>query len=347
MKTLVLKISVTVIGLSLLNACGYMPNLSKVLPDKKSEYKKSESLPDLEIPPDLTADAINDSMAIPNEAPATLSRYKNPRASSAAPSNTGITETDELWLSLTGSTAELWPKLREFFSSRNYSIELDDEELGVLETGWSEASAESGSANRYKYKIFSEPGEEHGVTVLYINHERQARFADSEEWVDQDRDLEVEGRLVTDLNLFFGVDQVASSLAQGDNEPLPADETQKLEVVDIGDGKLYLAIPEEFTQAWKHTGVALQNAGLQIANKDVTKGLYHINYFSNEPRKKGVLSKLAFWKDDKPKETPYQLSLTGAGSKTELIVLNENGDWETGEEASRILRLIQGRYSTN
>ena len=52
-----------------MGACGYMPNLGKVLPDKKSEYKKSESMPDLEVPPDLTSNALNESMAIPNEQP--------------------------------------------------------------------------------------------------------------------------------------------------------------------------------------------------------------------------------------------------------------------------------------
>ena len=30
-----------------------------------------------------------------------------------------------------------WPALLEFFEAKDYPVELEDEELGVLETGWS------------------------------------------------------------------------------------------------------------------------------------------------------------------------------------------------------------------
>ncbi|MDE0283406.1 MAG: hypothetical protein OXN26_02485, partial [Gammaproteobacteria bacterium] len=79
MKRELPTVAAWVFGICFLTSCAYMPDIGKILPDKKSEYKKSESMPDLEIPPDLTADAINDSMNIPNEAPVTLSRYRNPR----------------------------------------------------------------------------------------------------------------------------------------------------------------------------------------------------------------------------------------------------------------------------
>ena len=39
--------------------------LDAVIPDNRTEYRKSRTLPDLEVPPDLTTDAIRDRMAIP------------------------------------------------------------------------------------------------------------------------------------------------------------------------------------------------------------------------------------------------------------------------------------------
>ena len=38
-----------------------------VFPDRSDDYQRAESLPDLEIPPDLTAGATNDAMTIPGE----------------------------------------------------------------------------------------------------------------------------------------------------------------------------------------------------------------------------------------------------------------------------------------
>jgi len=353
MKTLILKKMVVFFTLSMLSGCGVTSKIKSVLPDKKNAYKKSESLPDLEIPPDLTADAINDSMAIPDETSVTASGYRPGRPDSVM-FNTGVTDTNEQWLSLVGSTEALWPKLREFLESRNYPIELDDAELGVMETGWSSRDSQTGAANRYRYKIFSEPGGNPNVTVLFISHKKQTKFNDAVNWVDQDRDIDVERRFVSDINQFLtrgqqplSAQSVAPGSARTDNQIPQTPEKERPEIVDIGDDKLYLAIPEEFTLAWRNTERALQNAGLQVSSKDLTKGLYFINYVNAASEGKGLFSKLAFWKDADPEVTQYQLSLTGVGDKTELIVLDEKGEWETDFDAPQILGLIQSQYPVN
>ena len=125
-------------------SCSYVPKLDNILPDKRTEYKKSESLPDLEVPPDLTAEAINDSMSIPNEG-ASLSEYQKRRSgggtSSQAAPVTAAADSDEQWISVIGNNENIWPRLRNFISEQGYSLDLDDAELGVLETTWSEASS--------------------------------------------------------------------------------------------------------------------------------------------------------------------------------------------------------------
>ena len=63
-----------------------------------------------------------------------------------------------------------------------------------------------------------------------------------------------------------------------------------------------------------------------------------------DEKKKGLLSKLKFWGDKE--EKAYQVSLTGVGKKTELVVLNENGDWANQDEATLILTLLQEQYNS-
>ena len=350
----ILTIATGALGLCLLASCSYMPDVGKILPDKKSEYKKSESMPDLEIPPDLTADAINDSMGIPNEAPATLSRYNRPRTPGRTQPTIGTTDTDEQWLSISRPINQLWPELLEFFEEKNYPIELEDGELGVLETGWSEADEQTGLQYRYKYKIFAEQGDTPDVTVLIVGQQRQTRLDDSADWLDQDKDSGLERQFVSDLSLFIdagkpagrAVPAVASDEAAG--RSTQAGSGQELRVVDAGEGKMYLAIPETFEQAWKNTAIALQSSGLQITGGDAAKGVYLVNSGTVQRRKKkGFISKLAFWKGKESAETAYQISLTGVGGKTELIVVNEDDEWEATDEAARILALIRDRYPVN
>ena len=69
-----------------------------------------------------------------------------------------------------------------------------------------------------------------------------------------------------------------------------------------------------------------------------------VHYAGEKPRKKGMFSRLAFWKRGESGAATYQLSLTGVGKETELALLNEDGDWETGDQANRLLALIQSRY---
>ena len=59
-------------------------------------------------------------------------------------------------------------------------------------------------------------------------------------------------------------------------------------------------------------------------------------------KKEGFLSKLKFWGDDAPEGVPFQISLTGVGDKTELIILNAEGEWATDNDALQIMAIIQG-----
>ncbi|MGH8246272.1 MAG: outer membrane protein assembly factor BamC, partial [Gammaproteobacteria bacterium] len=306
---MVLRIHLLFIAAISVQGCGLVPSLDNVLPDKRTEYKKSEPLPDLEVPPDLTADAANDSMSIPNETEATLSQYQRQRSSpghqavpaAAAPSHPG-----EQWVSVRGSRYDIWPRLRSYFQDRGYALELEDAELGVLETGWSEPRAEGESVYRHKFKVFSEPGGEGDITVLFVSDVRQEQFTQENgktQWLDREKSEFAEKQLAGELNLHFNQPAVAGTAAPSPAPAAAESARSRAELLNAEDGKVYLAIPEEYSSAWLHTGSALERAGFTVDGKDQAKGLYLITYFeapAEEEGGKGWLSKLAFWKDDAP-----------------------------------------------
>lgn len=347
-----------VLTLFALGGCSVLPKLDDVLPDKRTEYKKSDSLPDLEVPPDLTATNINDSMAIPDEQ-ATLSAMQRQRAGES----TAVAAPDEQWVSVRRPRADLWPALRSYFEKKSHSIEVDDAELGVLETGWGQPVAAEGSVQRLKFRVFTEPGATPDITVLFISSQRQTGIkgeGDAIQWVDGEPMPAAEKLVAGELNqLFNGAGAAAPAAgaapapvasAPAEAAPTPAAPAAPAriqpELKEAEEGRIMLALPDEYSVAWPRTDKALQRGGFFIEGRDEAKGLYLISYFKAPEQKeeKGWLSKMKFWEDAEEKGKSYQISITGVGRKTELIVVNEDGDWDSSEDARRILAIIQSQY---
>ena len=357
MKTLILKVLIPLGSVSLMAACTLMPDLGNILPDKQSEYKKSESLPDLEIPPDLTAGALSGSMDIPGEQTTSLSEYAGARQPQTPATATQTDGGEEQRLSLTGTKEDIWPGLREFFTAKDYPVEVDDAELGVLETGWSAPIEQAGLTGRDRYRVFYEQGDTEELSVLYVSQQRQTRLESDDDWVDQDKDPETELALATELRRFFKADErpekpvaAAAPVITATTETAAAVSGEAPRLLNAGEDKMYLSIPEGFAAAWQNTELALQDSDWQIIEKDQENRVFRLGYQEPEggaaEEKKGLLSTLAFWRRNKSEPVMLQLRFTptGDGARTDLAALDENNEWRTTPETSRLLELIRDRY---
>jgi outer membrane protein assembly factor BamC len=356
-----------------LSGCSKLvPKLDEVLPDNRKDYKKAQTLPDLEVPPDLSSEAIKDRMAIPEGGKtAKYSTYQERRAerqkvAEVEKSNTAAVRVleNEHVLSIAGAPVQVWPKLRDFWATQGYKLELDDVDLGVIETGWSEDKAK---LSRDKFKLFAEAGAEAGTTVLYLSHEGQELTPKGEslEWQRKPRDVDAERQMVDSLQTYLAGqgtsvvsqsspgDGAATAAAAAPEAPAAAAEAadsgaaaatpaaltgeHHADIVTVGGGKTYLSLAEEFPTAWKSTGAALEQVGVQIKDSDKGRGVYIVKV-TGAGGETGGLSKLKFWSRDGAKE--LQVSLTGVGPKTEVVVLDRDGRWETGEAAATLLKKL-------
>ena len=140
-----------------IHGCGSLPSLDEVLPDNRTKYQKSKALPDLEVPPDLTNEALNDPMVIPDEEDAnTLSEFERRKIMREGGhlSNAEMAlldNADEKWLAVQGTTLTVWPKLSEFWLAKGFDMDLNDAELGVLETNFKEMSVDGVVTYREKF----------------------------------------------------------------------------------------------------------------------------------------------------------------------------------------------------
>jgi outer membrane protein assembly factor BamC len=147
-------------------------------------------------------------------------------------------------------------------------------------------------------------------------------------------------------------------------------------------GNATLAMDDAFDRAWRRVGLALDRIGFLVEDKDRSKGLYFVRYSDLDAEedtstdKKGLLDKLAFWKDDddkakpqaKPAPTPkiddssfvdklefwksssddksvntalqYRISVERNGEKTTVTVVDKDGKRDLSPTSNRILSLL-------
>jgi outer membrane protein assembly factor BamC len=358
-----LNIIFVIVPLLFINACSYMPSMDNVIPDRRGEYQKSKTMPDLEVPPDLTTEALDDPMAIPNEEVTTLSEFerrKNSQGSAVVGADGVDILSDEQWLLVQGTVEGIWPELKQFWQKKGYSLALDDSDLGVLETGWLETGSDGITVNRDKFSLYTESGKTPGTTIIFVKGELQEKIASDggdEDWITMENSIVLEKQMISELNLFFyGNDAPAGtssltatastgSAAAATTATASVASKPRAEILNLSDDKVYLSLPHEFTRAWTLAEEAILKTGMFIENNDRNKGIYYVLYFDQTKEEEGMMSKLKFWKDDAPEGQEFQLSLTGVGDKTELVVLDNKGDWAERQEASKILTYIQVQYN--
>lgn len=352
--------------LLLICGCSMISSLDDVLPDNRDKYKKSQSLPDLEIPPDLTTDVLSDPLAIPDHENAdTLSefqRIKQMRKEGVPARGVATNNVGEDWLTIKKDVVDVWTKLREFWLEKDFVLDIDDLELGVLETEFKDVVVDGSVAYRVRYKLFLEDAPRSGEQLLFLEQESQKNVStdpEQAEWVLQTDDEGVK-KLLTELDVYFHGRSVIAEESEVDLETetsLPdlttgdsRDESlPRADILNVGEDKEYLAIPSEFSKAWRDVKKIMETTGIYIESESEEEGLYSVLYypkFDDDKQEQGLLDTLAFWKDSE-NETGRQLqiSLTGVGLVTEVLILDVEGNWLTDEDAVYLLGILKDEYN--
>jgi outer membrane protein assembly factor BamC len=368
MKPMSLFVKVAVIalaGLLLVTACSTM---NKGAPGGKVDYKKSQTTESLEVPPDLTSSSINEAPELLNAAATSYSEINKaePAAGAATvlPEKVGIAverDGNQQWLVILADPDKVWPKVREFWMQQGFLIKMEDPRLGILETGWAENRADIPSdiirntlgkvmdfaysaATRDQYRVRLEHGSTPGTTELYLTHRGMEEVVTGTPedsgtmWKPRSPDPELEAEMLKRLVVFLGVEeQKAQTLLASQ----PATES-RAQLVSDGNGVM-LIDKEDFSRAWRRTGVALDRIGFVVEDRNRTDGIYFVRY--NDPLgdadSKGLLSKLAFWSSADAEAKQYQIVLLAKGAETQVMVNNAEGKRENSSTAKRILTLLE------
>ena len=127
-----MKLTFTLIILTaLLSGCS---TFNRVFPDRTNDYREAESLPDLEIPPDLTAGAINANMSVPGE-------QRNRESGSQAGGDTvAMAEIESInnkpLLSIPDEFTLAWTEVEGILQNAGVIINKSDQTTGMFEVNY-------------------------------------------------------------------------------------------------------------------------------------------------------------------------------------------------------------------
>jgi outer membrane protein assembly factor BamC len=278
----------------------------------------------------------------------------------------------ERWLIVDVPPGAVWPKVRDFWLSQGFLVQMEDPSIGIMETDWAEkrvqfdgggvsnffsklSSQLYGTATRDMYRTRLEHGVIPGTTEVFVSHRgaeyvstgkvsRSLDATGSEEvyiWQPRPSDPELEVEMLNRLVIVFGLKQdVAANLVASAPERPP-----RAYIVRDGEGSSALDLQDNFSRAWRRTGLALDRVGFTVEDRDRSRGLYYVRYIDTDKADSGkddsFLGTLKFWGDDEAADqNEYLVSLVGKQSTTQIVILDTDGKREQSETANRILGLL-------
>jgi outer membrane protein assembly factor BamC len=363
------------VALALLAAgCSTMEDMREG--NSQIEYKSATKLPPLDVPPDLTSPNGDGRYQMPDAAggTATLSTYEKGRAQQAREGNRGPRtvlptvngvrverDGDQRWLVVDMPAEKVWPVVKTFWQENGLLIAQEYPEAGILETNWAENRApikdswvnskigtifrplaSTGTRDMYRTRLERTAD---GGTEVYISHRGVVEVYTSGDntetaWQPRPPDPGLEVEFLRRLMVQLGTpaDQARREIADAAPPKSRASLTKNVNGIEM------LEVYEPFDRAWRRVGLALDRVGFTVEDRDRQKGVYFVRYADpqGQMKEKGLLDKLAFWRDNKPQVKPeqYRVSVTGAAQASQVQVLDHNGTAENSPTANRILALL-------
>ena len=299
-------------------------NVDDVLPDKKVEYKRErQAEKDLEIPPDLTSDRVNDRMAVPDASGGLSTSYteyvtdrelrgvedNSPRVATGGvlPDIKDIQverDGDVRWLLVDANVDEVWDRVVTFWQDNGILMLEEDPTVGIMRTSWLENRAEisrdvitdtirkafdglyeTGTRDQYRVRLERTTDNR---TEIYMTH-----FG-MEEQVVQSSGGGVENTVWVprardpelEIEMMRRMMVFLGAAEERARSQLAAGRQTKQtrsQMLRARDGTTQLRIDESFSRAWRLIGLALDRVGFAVEDRDRSAGVYYVRY--NDPSK--------------------------------------------------------------
>jgi len=322
---------------AVLSGCGAFSTLDEVVPDNTQKYRKAETMPPLDVPPDLSTVRINDDISGTTDTTATYSEFEeaatNPLAAKynvtpdIKPSLSG--EGRNRHLVVPGERDVTWQRVQEFWASKGIDISRIDGRIGLMDT--------VADADGYAYRVRMERGDTSKMSEIFLS-------ATDETQSNAQKDEAMLRQLAEYLGALHQED-TANVAAQ---RPAPApEETAQVFLMDDDNGMQSLVVEQDYQTVWRRVGRVLDSKGFAVEDRDRSRGLYFVRYIDPfkevEEDEEGFFDGIAFWRDDAEKkpEEYYYIRIQSEAADSRIMVLDSEEVRTASDTAKRLLNLIQ------
>ena len=361
-------------ALAVLSGCS---DINQFLGKEESiDYKSASSqrVDPLSIPPDLTQAASDPRYRAPAAGTTTYSQFQaqgqaagsiaqTSQVNNVLPQRTDMRverDGDLRWLVVNLPPEGVFGRVVDFWTANGFTIRSNDPAAGLIDTDWAENRAkipeswlrqalgmlleqayDSGERERFRTRL----ERVNGHTEIYITHEQMVEknvgSADSTrtQWQHGKQDPGLNAAMLARLMVYLGtdVDRAKTLVAQAEKSP------QAPTVQSLRANGAMLGVNESFDRAWRRVGVALDSGGFTVEDRDRSAGDYFVRYVDTDTGEQredpGFFSRL--FSSSKKTETPqYRIHLEGQGDRTEVTVLDANGQRDTSPTAQRLLSVL-------
>ncbi|MDP2220191.1 MAG: outer membrane protein assembly factor BamC [Hydrogenophaga sp.] len=352
--------------LSLLAAAAVLATGCSILQEDKIDYKSAERGVSLDVPPDLTQLSRDSRYNVPGSV-VTASGYQTAQPAQASSSTTAVNTVGDVrieragnqrWLVIDRPADKLWSPVRDFWQENGFLLELDQENLGIMETDWAENRAKlpqdiirrtigkvfenlysTGERDKFRTRLERNTA---GGTEIYISHRGMIEVYSSAQkdqtvWQPRPVDSELETEFLRRLMVKLGMSE-AQAKAATETEPAQAaarvTTVNNLPVVQIDDG---------FDRAWRRVGLSLDRTGFTVEDRDRTQGIYFVRYVpaqATNAAKPGFFGRLFGGSAAEAAPVKYRVVVRSSGENTTVSVQDAQGQPENSANAQNILQLL-------
>ncbi len=352
--------------ISILSAAMLVSACSTKISSKRIDYEAARTLPQLEIPPDLSSlppDSETARSSARNES-ATYSRFEAERQRGGSPADSTLLPQfpgmrieragAQRWLVVNASAERIWPQVLEFLGKMGLTVIKQQPEIGLIETDWAENRANAGGAVqrfvskitgrgygsglRDKYRVRLERGIAPNTTDIYLTQFGMVEAVARSEYSKDFSNRELEGTTIWQPRpsdpelqaemLRLLMVHLGSSITAARAALQDAGEPDRARL-SRSKGVVALTLKDELDVAWRRVGLSLDAIGYVVEEEDRSSWIYFVRGVNPVRKRK-----------KEPEAVRYQVSLRETIEGTAVQILDVNGRPESPEQSGKVLELL-------
>lgn len=327
---------------TVLAGCSYLTGDDGMFRDRQGDYLAAPVIPPMNIPQELDSYTLDALYVVPEEVPADKPFFIE--APAPRPMDTNVREgvvvqrfADRRWIVIGAEPGQVWPRLRDYWSTSQIPLSFEDPIAAVMETAW---LGEPGQRNKYQVRI--EPGLHAGNSEIYVLQVGETFVSDTSApvvWPTRSADLDVETRMLDDISLYLAD---RTDLYRASSVSLLAGSIEaesKAGIVRTADGDT-LQLRIDFDRAWSQVSQALGNAEIEITSNERASAMFTVNYAPvAEEDQPGFLGRL-FGGGDEEDFEPVAITLRLLTEEGAIRVIPEAADDVSVDVLDALIRAV-------